>query len=449
MKRLVVLGAGESGTGAAILAKKKGYEVFVSDMGQIQDPYRAMLDQNEIAWEDGQHTEALILNADEVVKSPGIPLTAPIITKLRSLRKPIISEIEFAARYTNAKMICITGSNGKTTTTSLIYDILKRGGLDVGLAGNIGMSLALQVAHEDHAYYVIELSSFQLDNMYDFRANIAILMNITPDHMDRYDFCFQNYIDAKMRITQNQTADDAFIYWAGDPVIDREIAKMHPGATLYPFGSNETNAAYIERNNLVVNIPNSEQLEVGIDELSLKGKHNCLNSMAASIAAQIVGIKDDVIRDSLTHFAGVKHRLQYVATVRGVRFINDSKATNVNSCWYALESMTSPTVLILGGKDKGNDYSEIDELVQEKCHTLVYMGLHNEKLHEHFDGMIRKDGAPLRIIDTNNLSDAVRLSYEAAKEGDTVLLSPCCASFDLFKSYEDRGEQFMEAVRKL
>ena len=449
MKRLVVLGAGESGTGAAILGKEKGYDVFVSDMGHIQEPYRAMLDQNGIAWEDGHHTEELILNADEVVKSPGIPLTAPIIVKLKSLRKPIISEIEFAARYTNAKMICITGSNGKTTTTSLIYDILKRAGLDVGLAGNIGASLALQVAHEDHAYYVIELSSFQLDNMYDFRANIAILMNITPDHMDRYDYCFQNYIDAKMRITQNQTGDDAFIYWAGDPVIDREIAKMHPGATLYPFGSEETNVAYVEKNNFIVHTPNVAQLEVGVDELSLRGQHNCLNSMAASIAAQIVGINNDVIRESLTHFAGVEHRLQYVATVRGIRFINDSKATNVNSCWYALESMTTPTVLILGGKDKGNDYSEIDELVQEKCHTLVYMGLHNEKLHEHFDGMTRKDGTPLRIIDTNNLADAVRLSYEAAKEGDTVLLSPCCASFDLFKSYEDRGHQFMNAVRAL
>lgn len=449
MKRLVVLGAGESGTGAAILGKEKGYDVFVSDMGHIQEPYRAMLDQNGIAWEDGHHTEELILNADEVVKSPGIPLTAPIIVKLLSLRKPIISEIEFAARYTNAKMICITGSNGKTTTTSLIYDILKRAGLDVGLAGNIGASLALQVAHEDHAYYVIELSSFQLDNMYDFRANIAILMNITPDHMDRYDYCFQNYIDAKMRITQNQTGDDAFIYWAGDPVIDREIAKMHPGATLYPFGSEETNVAYVEKNNFIVHTPNVAQLEVGMDELSLRGQHNCLNSMAASIAAQIVGINNDVIRESLTHFAGVEHRLQYVATVRGIRFINDSKATNVNSCWYALESMTTPTVLILGGKDKGNDYSEIDELVQEKCHTLVYMGLHNEKLHEHFDGMTRKDGTPLRIIDTNNLADAVRLSYEAAKEGDTVLLSPCCASFDLFKSYEDRGHQFMNAVRAL
>ncbi len=443
MKRIVILGAGESGTGAAILAKEKGYDVFVSDMGQIQPAYRALLDQNGIAWEDGQHTESLILNADEVVKSPGIPLTAPIIVKLQSLRKPIISEIEFAARYTHAKMICITGSNGKTTTTSLVYDILRRAGLDVGLAGNIGMSLALQVAHEDHAYYVIELSSFQLDNMYDFRANIAILMNITPDHMDRYDFCFQNYIDAKMRITRNQTSDDAFIYWSEDPVIDKEIQKMRPGATLYPFGSKETNVAYIEKNNLVVNVPNCEPLEVGIDELSLRGKHNQLNSMAASIAAQLVGIRKDVIRESLTQFAGVEHRLQYVATVRGVRYINDSKATNVNSCWYALESMTTPTVLILGGKDKGNDYSEIDDLVREKCHTLVFMGLHNEKLHEHFDSF------GLNIIDTDNLHDALMGAYHAAHEGDTVLLSPCCASFDLFKSYEDRGHQFMDAVRQL
>lgn len=452
MKRLVVLGAGESGTGAAILGKEKGYEVFVSDMGTIRPTYRAMLDQNGIAWEDGQHTEELILNADEVVKSPGIPLTAPIIVKLQSLRKPIISEIEFAARYTSAKMICITGSNGKTTTTSLVYDILRRAGLDVGLAGNIGMSLALQVAHEDHAYYVIELSSFQLDNMYDFRANIAILMNITPDHMDRYDFCFQNYIDAKMRITRNQTSDDAFIYWSEDPVIDKQIQKMRPGATLYPFGSphpasplgkEKVNVAYIEKNNLVVNVPSCEPLEVGVDELSLRGKHNQLNSMAASIAAQIVGVRNEVIRESLTKFEGVEHRLQYVTTVGNVRFVNDSKATNVNSCWYALESMTTPTVLILGGKDKGNDYSEIDELVREKCHTLVFMGLHNEKLHEHFDSF------GLNIIDTNNLHDCVTKAYSAAHEGDTVLLSPCCASFDLFKSYEDRGHQFMNAVRKL
>jgi UDP-N-acetylmuramoylalanine--D-glutamate ligase len=426
MKRIVILGAGESGTGAAILAKTKGFDVFVSDCGTISDPYRALLDQHAIAWEDGHHTESLILNADEVVKSPGIPLTAPLIQKLRAQHTPIISEIEFAARYTDAKMICITGSNGKTTTTSLIYYILRNAGLNVGLAGNIGNSLALQVAREHHDYYVIELSSFQLDNMYDFKADIAILLNITPDHLDRYDFKFQNYVDAKFRITRNQTADDAFIYWAEDPVIDRELKRLNLGATLYPYG---------------FSCPNP--LPVGEDELALKGRHNVLNSMAATIAANVVGIRKDIIRESLKSFQGVEHRLQYVATVRGVRFINDSKATNVNSCWYALESMTTPTVLILGGKDKGNDYSEIDDLVRSKCHTLVFMGLHNEKLHEHFDSF------GLNIIDTNNLQDAIQGAYKAAKEGDTVLLSPCCASFDLFKSYEDRGDQFMAAVRNL
>lgn len=425
-KRIVVLGAGESGSGAAILAKEKGFDVFVSDCGTISEPYRALLDQNGVPWEDGKHSEELILNADEVVKSPGIPLTAPLIQKLQKQGTHIISEIEFAARYTNAKMICITGSNGKTTTTSLIYYILKQAGLNVGLAGNIGNSLALQVAHEDHDYYVIELSSFQLDNMYDFKADIAILLNITPDHLDRYDYKFQNYVDAKFRITRNQTKEDSFIYWAEDPVIDREMKKIQLGATLYPYG---------------FTCPNP--LPVGEDELALKGKHNVLNSMAATIAANVVGIKKEVIRESLKTFQGVEHRLQYVATVKGVRWINDSKATNVNSCWYALESMTTPTVLILGGKDKGNDYNEIDELVKQKCHTLVFMGLHNEKLREHFGGF------GLNIIDTDNLHDAIQGAYKAAHEGDTVLLSPCCASFDLFKSYEDRGEQFMAAVKNL
>ncbi|MGN0226463.1 MAG: UDP-N-acetylmuramoyl-L-alanine--D-glutamate ligase [Paludibacteraceae bacterium] len=436
VRRIVVLGAGESGTGAAILAKEKGFDVFVSDCGTISEPYRALLDQNGVKWEDGRHSEDLVLNADEVVKSPGIPLTAPLIQKLQAQGTPIISEIEFAARYTNAKMICITGSNGKTTTTSLIFYILKQAGLNVGLAGNIGNSLALQVAHEDHDYYVIELSSFQLDNMYDFKADIAILLNITPDHLDRYDYKFQNYVDAKFRITLNQTSDDAFIYWAEDPVIDREMKKIQLGATLYPYGFTQPNP-----------------LPVGEDELALKGRHNVLNSMAATIAANVVGIQKEVIRESLKTFQGVEHRLQYIATVRGVRWINDSKATNVNSCWYALESMTTPTVLILGGKDKGNDYSEIDELVKEKCHTLIFMGLHNEKLHEHFgqlaDSQKSKNESPIQIIDTNNLHDAVQAAYHAAHEGDTVLLSPCCASFDLFKSYEDRGEQFMAAVKAL
>lgn len=432
-KRLVVLGAGESGCGAAILGKVKGYEVFVSDMGAIKPDYKALLDKEGIAYEDGQHTESLILNADEVIKSPGIPENAPMIVKLREQGTPVISEIEFAGRYTDAKMICITGSNGKTTTTSLIYDILRRAGLNVGLAGNIGKSLALQVAREQHDYYVIELSSFQLDNMYDFRADVALLLNITPDHMDRYNFEFQNYIDAKFRITRNQTRADAFIYWAEDPVIDKELKRLNLGATLYPYG---------------FNCPNP--LPVSIDELALKGKHNVLNSMAATLAANVIGIDKAVIAESLKTFGGVEHRLQYVATVNGVRWINDSKATNVNSCWYALEAMTTPTVLILGGKDKGNDYSEIDDLVSEKCHTLVFMGLHNEKLREHFKNhKSRITNQQLQIIDTDNLHDAVIGAYNAAHDGDTVLLSPCCASFDLFRSYEDRGEQFMKAVKEL
>ncbi len=455
-QRLVALGAGESGVGAAILAKEKGYDVFVSDMGEIKPHYAALLEQYGIPYESGKHTAEQILNADEVVKSPGIPDTAPMVKALIEQGTPIISEIEFAARYTDAKMICITGSNGKTTTTSLIYDILRRAGLDVGLAGNIGNSLALQVAQQDHAYYVIELSSFQLDNMYDFRADIAILLNITPDHLDRYNFEFQNYINAKMRITRNQRSEDAFIYWSGDPVIDREIKKLRPTATLYPFGEQqEKNVAYVSDGKMVVAA--RQPLELPAEQLSLKGKHNQYNSMAAAIAAQLLNINNDVILESLTTFAGVEHRLQYVATVRGVRWINDSKATNVNSCWYALEAMTTPTVLILGGKDKGNDYSEIDQLVLDKCHTLVFMGLHNEKLIEHFSALGYKPAAidsqksddSKRYIDTNTLADAVRACYNAARNGDTVLLSPCCASFDLFKSYEDRGEQFMAAVRNL
>lgn len=443
-KRIVILGAGESGTGAAILAKVKGMDVFVSDSGEISAVYQALLNQHGIAWESGTHTESLILNADEVIKSPGIPLTTPLLQKLIAQGTPIISEIEFAARYTDAKMICITGSNGKTTTTSLLFDMLRRAGLNVGLAGNIGNSLALQVAKEDHAYYVIELSSFQLDNCYDFKADIAILLNITPDHLDRYNHQFQNYIDAKFRITRNQTASDAFIYWSEDPIINQEIERIHPQATLYPFGSNEQNVAYTDGTQLVVDAhPSQKPMYVPLSDLSLKGKHNQYNSMAAGIAAQILNIHNDVIRESLQQFAGVDHRLQYVATVRGVRYINDSKATNVNSCWYALESMTTPTVLILGGKDKGNDYSEIDQLVKTKCHTLIFMGKDNSKLIQHFEPM------GMKYISTNTLADAVQAAYQSAQSGDTVLLSPCCASFDLFNSYEDRGQQFMDAVRQL
>ena len=444
MKKIVVLGAGESGTGAAILAKNKGMDVFVSDMGEVAPMYQALLDQHHITWEAGTHTPELILDADEVIKSPGIPLKTPLVKKLIEKGTPILSEIEFAARYTSAKMICITGSNGKTTTTTLIFDMLRRAGLDVGLAGNIGNSLALQVAQEDHAYYVIELSSFQLDNCYDFRADIAILLNITPDHLDRYDYQFQNYVDAKFRITRNQTSKDAFIYWSEDPIINREIARIQPQATLYPFGSNEQNVAYTDGSHLVVATrADVAPLRVPLEELSIKGKHNQLNSMAAGLAAQILNIHNDVIRESLQQFTGVDHRLQYVATVKGVRYVNDSKATNVNSCWYALDSMTTPTVLILGGTDKGNDYSEIDQLVLDKCHTLIFMGRNNHKLIQHFEPM------GVKYISTDSLQDAVQAAYQSANEGDTVLLSPCCASFDLFKNYEDRGEQFVKAVRSL
>lgn len=443
-KRLVVLGAGESGTGAAILAQQKGYVTFVSDASAIAPPYKALLEQHHIRWEENGHTESLLLNADEAVKSPGIPETSPLVVALRAKGIPVISEIEFAARYTHAKMICITGSNGKTTTTSLLFDMLYRAGLNVGLAGNIGNSLALQVAQQDRDYYVIELSSFQLDNMYDFKADIAILMNITPDHLDRYDFSFQKYVDAKFRITRNQSPRDAFIYWSEDPIIDKQLSRLRPTATLYPFGTHKDhNVAYIDNDCFVLQAPNASTLAMQTKSLALQGIHNRLNSMAAGLAAQVLHIKNEVIREALMQFQGVKHRLQYVTTVRNIRFVNDSKATNVNSCWYALESMTTPTVLILGGKDKGNDYSEIDNLVRQKCHTLVFMGLHNEKLHAHFDE------SGLRIIDTDNIKDAVRKAYESANEGDTVLLSPCCASFDLFRSYEDRGEQFMREVRNL
>ena len=440
MKRLVVLGAGESGVGAAILGQVKGFDVFVSDMGTIKTPYQTVLEQHHIPYEAGKHTSELILNADEVVKSPGIPDTAEMVVALRKKGISVISEIEFAARYTHAKMICITGSNGKTTTTSLIYDMLRRAGLDVGLAGNIGNSLALQVAQKDRQYYVIELSSFQLDNMYDFRADIAILMNITPDHLDRYEHKFQNYVNAKMRITRNQHPEDAFVYWSEDPVIDHEIRKLRPTAMLYPFGhaNNGSNIAYIERGNLVV-----DTLTMPVIDLALKGKHNQLNSMAASITARILHIKNEVIRESLMQFEGVAHRLQYITTVRGVRYINDSKATNVNSCWYALESMTTPTVLILGGKDKGNDYTEIDALVKQKCSALVFMGVNNDKLINHFGNM----GIP--YYDTHSLDECVRTCYHIARNGETVLLSPCCASFDLFHSYEERGDMFMKAVLAL
>ena len=443
MKRIVVLGAAESGAGAAVLAKVKGFDVFVSDMSVIKDKYKKQLDEHGIAWEEGHHTEELILNADEVVKSPGIPDTAPMVVKIREKGIHVISEIEFAGRYTNAKMICITGSNGKTTTTSLIYYILKEAGYNVGLAGNIGRSLALQVAEEHFDYYVIELSSFQLDNMYDFRADIAVLMNITPDHLDRYDYKMQNYVDSKMRITRNQTEDDAFIFWNDDPIVKRELEKYDLKAKLYPFSEfHETDAiAYIEDREYVIEKPTPFNMEQ--EELALTGKHNLYNSLAAGITANIAGVSNEMIRKGLSSFAGVEHRLERAGRVRGVDFVNDSKATNVDACWYALESMKQPTVLILGGKDKGNDYSHIFDLVREKCIGLVFLGVDNSKLHATFDGF----GIP--IADVKSMKDCVDECFKMAKPGSCVLLSPCCASFDLFKNMEDRGDQFKECVRNL
>lgn len=374
MKRIVVLGAGESGAGAAVLAKKEGFDVFVSDMSAIKDKYKKLLDDHGIEWEEGHHTEEKILNADEVIKSPGIPKEAPMVRKLIEQGTHIISEIEFAGRYTHSKMICITGSNGKTTTTSLIYHIFKAAGYDAGLAGNIGRSLALQVAEDPHEYYIIELSSFQLDNMYDFRANIAILLNITPDHLDRYDFKFQNYVDAKMRIIQNQTEDDSFIYWNDDPVIKAQLSKYDIKAVQCPFSElkEKGSIGYIEEGEYKLEYPTPFNMEQ--EELSLTGKHNIYNSLAAGLASNISGIQKDVIRKSLSDFPGVEHRLEKVCKVRGVQYVNDSKATNVDACWYALESMRTPTILILGGKDKGNDYSAIYDLVKEKCVGLVYLG---------------------------------------------------------------------------
>ena len=439
--KLVVLGAAESGVGAAILAQKQGYEVFVSDMGSIKAHYKDMLDAHHIDWEEGHHTEARILDADEVVKSPGIPETAPMVQKLMAKGTPILSEIEFAGRYTQARMVCITGSNGKTTTTSLIYHILKKAGLDVGLAGNIGHSLALQVAETPHDNYVIELSSFQLDNMYDFRANVAVLLNITPDHLDRYGFCMQNYVDAKMRIQQNQTADDTFIYWAEDEHVPQELKKYSMPAHLCGFTDEhqEGSSGYAEDGKFIINTP--KHFEMPLSELSLPGRHNLRNSLAAASAALAVGISEEVVREGLSDFPGVEHRLEKAGTVHGIHFVNDSKATNVDACYCALESMTTPVVLILGGKDKGNDYQEIMDFVKQKCRALVYMGVDNQKLHDNFDYL----GLP--VADTHSMKECMEHAVQLAHEGDTVLLSPCCASFDLFHNMEDRGEQFKAWVK--
>jgi UDP-N-acetylmuramoylalanine--D-glutamate ligase len=444
MKRIVILGGGESGAGAAVLAQKEGFDVFLSDLSEIKPEYKALLDTYAIAWEEKQHTEELILSADEIIKSPGIPDKAPLIKKLRALGTPIISEIEFAGRYTKAKMICITGSNGKTTTTMLVYHILKDAGLNVGLAGNVGQSLALQVATDNFDYYVVELSSFQLDGMNEFKADIAILLNITPDHLDRYEYNFQNYVDSKFRITQNQTAEDTFIFWDNDPVIKAELAKRNIQSAMYPFAleRSEKTKAFIENDELIIQTLKS-LFTMPTSELALQGMHNTYNSMAAGLAASIVNVRKESIRQSLQDFQGVEHRLEYVATVRNVRYINDSKATNVNSCWYALQSMKTPVVLILGGTDKGNDYTEIEELVRDKVKTLIFMGLDNSALHRFFDGKAS------RIIDVQSMEDAVKAAYDAADAGDSVLLSPCCASFDLFQNYEDRGRQFKSCVRNL
>lgn len=446
-KKLIILGGGESGVGAAILGKDKGFDVFLSDSGALAPKYAETLRSEGIPFEEGGHTESIVLSADEVVKSPGIPPTAPLVRKLVAQGTPIISEIEFAGRYTDAKMVCITGSNGKTTTTTLITHILTTGGIDASPAGNIGRSLAWQVAREPHAVYVVELSSFQLENMYDFKANIAVLMNITPDHLDRYDYEMQNYVNAKFRIMRNMTEQDVFIYWQDDPIITRQLEKVQTDATLMPFGETreEATAAYVDAENEMILNARNHPLAIPRADLALNGLHNLYNSMAAGLSAQLLDVKDEAIRRALENFEGVPHRLEYVATVNGVRWINDSKATNVNSTWYALESMPQErsTVLILGGKDKGNDYSEILPLVRQKVKAIVAMGLHNEKIIEFF-----KDEVPA-IADTHTLDDAIKACRELSTAGDTVLLSPCCASFDLFTSYVDRGNRFKQCVTQL
>ena len=443
-KTIVILGAGESGVGAAILATSKGFKVFVSDKGQITAGYRKILNEYNISFEEGNHSEERIFEANEVVKSPGIPDTTPLIKKLNSLNIPVISEIEFAGRYSNAKMICITGSNGKTTTTLLIYHMLKKAGVNVGLAGNIGHSLARQVAEKNYSHYVVELSSFQLDGMQQFKADIAILMNITPDHLDRYDYKMENYIDSKFRIIQNQTENDAFIFCHDDEIITKELQHISVQVQKHPFSIFEClpKGASLKNDDLIIKTENIN-LKMKQDELSLKGKHNTYNSMAAGIAGSILGIRKAVIRESLSDFEGVEHRLERLINVCGVDFINDSKATNINSTWYALESMDNDTVWIVGGVDKGNNYSELMNLVKEKVKAIVCLGVDNSKIHKAFDGTIDT------IVDTQSMHDAVKIAYELANEEAIVLLSPACASFDLFKNYEDRGKQFKEEVQKL
>lgn len=444
MKRIVVLGGGESGMGAAVLAKIKGFEVFLSDKGTLGEEVRKTLRDYCIPFEEGGHTPEKILNADEVIKSPGIPETVPLVAELYRREISVISEIEFAGRYDTAKKICITGSNGKTTTTSLIYYMLCNAGLNVGLGGNIGKSYAMQVATEQHDIYVLELSSFQLDGMYDFKADIAVLLNITPDHLDRYGYVMQNYINSKFRITRNMSREDCFIFCSDDEITVNELNKIVIQAKKLPFSQNTAvdEGAWSDGSQMHVNAGGSTY-DMMLEELSIKGRHNIYNSMAAAITGKIMQIDNDSIRHSLSSFQGVEHRMEKVMSVGGVLYINDSKGTNVNSTWYALESVNTPIILILGGTDKGNDYTPIADLVREKVRHIVCLGVDNKKIHDFFEGMVDS------ITDTLSAEECVRKCAELAVPGDTVLLSPCCASFDLFKNYEDRGRQFKEAVRRL
>ncbi len=444
MKKIVVIGAGESGFGAAVLAKTKGFDVLVSDNNAIDIKFKSKLEKQHIRFEENGHSEQDVLNADEIIKSPGVSPAVPIIKKALDKRIPVVSEIEFAARYTDGKMICITGSNGKTTTTLWAYHILKHAGLDVGLAGNVGNSLAYQVATKEHDYYVIELSSFQLDNMYEFKAHIAVLLNITPDHLDRYDFDFNKYINAKFRILQNQDENDVFIYSADDPVIEKELGMRSIKARKIPFSIRkklDKPSVYLNNNNLTFNI--KTPFNMSVQHVSLLGSHNTYNSMAAGAIANVLNIKKENIRASLMDFKNVEHRLEPVIKVHGIEFINDSKATNVNSAWYALESMTKKTVWIVGGIDKGNDYKQMEQLVKDKVKAIVCLGEDNQKIHDAFGKMVDK------IVDAGNMKDAVTAAYYLSKDGDAVLLSPACASFDLFDNYEDRGNQFKAEVRAL
>ncbi len=434
--------------GAAVLAFHKGFDVFLSDRGVLQEKYKVVLSAHGIDYEEGVHTVEKILEAGEVIKSPGIPNKAPVIVSLKEKGIPVVSEIEFAGRYTNAKKICITGSNGKTTTTLLTHHILKNAGLNVGLAGNVGKSFALQVATSDFDYYVIELSSFQLDDMFDFKADIAVLTNVTPDHLDRYDYKFENYINSKFRILQNQSASDAFVFNADDPASQDYLSKDSVAAKKYAFTLNSslpygiTDGAWVEGNQFIINV-NQNPLPMSIHELALQGKHNLANSMAAGVSGRILDLRKELVRESLEDFENIEHRMEFVARVNGITFINDSKATNVNSTWYALESMDKPVVWIAGGQDKGNDYAELNDLVKSRVKAIICMTKDSEKLHKAFGSMVRS------IEDVNSAEQAVRLAYEWAHEGDVVLLSPACASFDLFESYEDRGRQFKTAVHGL